>query len=145
MASLTGDGCLLMAAQELSTAARACLPVKVFVLDDHAFHYMQMLQEPAYRRTTATMLAKIDYAALAQAYGVGYREVVHAGQLDGVVHDVFATPGPVLIRVATDYGDRKIRWIEAVSDRFVDELSAGQKARFLARIAARSVRPQADD
>ena len=61
--SVTGDGCFLMSAIELSTAPRAGLPVKFFVLDDGAYHYMQMLQEPVYRRTTATELARIDYAA----------------------------------------------------------------------------------
>jgi hypothetical protein len=45
--------------------------------------------------------------------------------------------GPVLVRVATDYGDRKVRWIEPVRDRFIDELSARQKARFLARSGLR--------
>jgi len=145
VASLTGDGCLLMAAQELSTAARESLPVKIFVLDDRAYHYMQLLQRPAYRRTTATRLAAIDYAALARAYGVGYLEARQPAELSAVVCAAIEQPRPVLVRIATDYGDRKIRWIEAVRDRFIDELSAAQKARFLARIGARSLKPQVND
>ena len=43
---VTGDGCFLMSAIEMSSAARAGLPVKFFVFDDGAYHYMQMLQEP---------------------------------------------------------------------------------------------------
>ena len=58
-------------------------------------------------------------------------------ELDAAVRTAFATPGPVLVRVATDYNTRKIRWIEAVRDRFAKELSAAQTARFLARIATR--------
>ena len=69
VATLTGDGCFLMTALEISTAAREGLPVKFFVLDDQAYHYMQMLQKPAYLRTTATILARLDYKALAQAFG----------------------------------------------------------------------------
>src|SRR5207302_7200101 len=57
VATMTGDGCFLMSAMEISTAGRACLPVKFFVLDDQAFHYMQKLQQQAYHRTTATVLA----------------------------------------------------------------------------------------
>ena len=68
VACVTGDGCFLMSAMEMSTAARMRLPVKFFVLDDGAYHYMQMLQEPAYRRTTATELAHIDYEAFASRY-----------------------------------------------------------------------------
>ena len=60
---------------EMSTAARAGLPVKFFVLDDGAYHYMQMLQEPAYRRTTATEIARIDYAAFAQGVGLAYNQI----------------------------------------------------------------------
>src|SRR5260370_15819604 len=47
----TGDGCFLMSAMEVSTAARESLPVRFFVLDDQAFHYMQALLARAYRRT----------------------------------------------------------------------------------------------
>jgi acetolactate synthase-1/2/3 large subunit len=139
VAALIGDGCLMMSLVELSTAARAGLPVKVFVLDDRAYHYMQMLQQPAYRRTTATHLAKLDYQSLAHGFGVGYLEATRPDQLDAVVKAAVCHAGPVLVRIATDYGDRKIRWIEAVRDRFTKELSATQKARFLARIAAREI------
>ena len=145
IATLTGDGCMLMAMQELSTAAHFGLPVKWFLLDDRAYHYMQMLQESAYKRTTATILPKLDYAALAQGYGVGYYDIPLNANLDVHVAAALQQPGPVLVRVPTDYGERKIRWIEAVRDRFVDDLSAAQKARFLARIAKRSVTVQRDD
>ena len=49
--------------------------MKFFILDDQAYHYMQMLQKPAYLRTTATILARMDYRALAQAFGVAYTEI----------------------------------------------------------------------
>ena len=68
---VTGDGCFLMSAIETSTAARACLPVKFFVLDDGAYHYMQMLQEPVYRRTTATELAQDRLRRVRPQHGPG--------------------------------------------------------------------------
>ncbi len=145
VATLTGDGCFLMGVQELSTAAREGLPVKWVVLDDRAYHYMQVLQNPAYKRTTATRLATLDYAALAKGFGVGYAELNPGDDLCAGLAAAFRCPGPTLIRVATDYGDRKIRWVEAVRHRFTDDLSAAQKARFLARIGGRSVRPGESD
>ena len=144
LATLTGDGCFLMSATELATAARERLPVKFFILDDRAYHYMQALQKPAYRRTTATHLAKLDYRALAAGFGVGYIEATKPAELDGVVQSAMGYAGPVLVRIATDYGDRQIRWIEAVRKRFVKELTPVQKARFLARIAAREVHFRGD-
>lgn len=147
VATLTGDGCFLMSAMELSTAAREGLPLKVFVLDDCAYHYMQVLQQAAYRRTTATHLARIDYRAFAQAVGIAYQDIQTHDHLDGGLRAAFCHDGPVLVRVQTDYGNRKIRWIEAVRDRYTAELSAVQKARFAARIGARTLnlKPEKND
>jgi acetolactate synthase-1/2/3 large subunit len=137
--TITGDGCLLMTAMELSTAAREGLPVKFFVLDDQAYHYMQVLQKQAYRRTTATVLARLDYAALAQALGLAYMEIAGPADLCGVLRAALDHAGPVLTRVVTDYGTRPIRWIDAAKARFTKELTAQQKARFLARLGSRAL------
>jgi acetolactate synthase-1/2/3 large subunit len=140
VATLTGDGCLLMSAMEISTAARENLPVKFFVLDDRAYQFMQQLQEPAFHRTTATVLARLDYQALAAALGVAYHEVRTHAELEPKVRGAMCHAGPVLVRVVTDYDGRDIRWIKAVRGRFIKELSAGQKARFLSRLGVRVVR-----
>lgn len=147
VATLTGDGCFLMSAMEISTTAREGLPVKFFILDDHAYHYMQMLQKAAYARTTATNLAPINYQALATAFGVAYQDIASAADLDARVRGAFEHNGPVLTRISTDYGDRKIRWIESVRKRYSGELSASQKARFLARLGGRALNmhPEAND
>ena len=142
VATLTGDGCLLMSAMEISTAARENLPVKFVILDDQAYHYMQMLQLPAYLRTTATILARLDYKALAAAFGVAYTEVGSAAELDAKLRGAVCHPGPVLVRVATDYGKRTVRWVDAVRARYTKELTAAQKARFLARIASHALQPE---
>ena len=115
---------------EIITAAREGLPVKFFVLDDQAYHYMQMLQKPAYLRTTATILARMDYTALRRAFGVAYTEVFSHADLDAKVRGAVCHNGPVLVRVATDYGNRKI-----AGSRRCGTLHEGthpsQKARFL--------------
>jgi acetolactate synthase-1/2/3 large subunit len=139
VATLTGDGCFLMSAMEISTAGRACLPVKFFILDDQAFHFMQKLQQQAYHRTTATVLAHLDYAALAQGLGVAYQEIDSDCDLDAAVAAAISRPGPVLVRVAADYGNRPCRWIDAVKEKFKDELSFRQKMRFLSRIGVRTI------
>ncbi len=138
--TLTGDGCFLMSAMELSTAAREGLPVKFFVLDDGTYHYMQGLQKPAYGRTTATVLAHLDYAALAKGLGVAYHEIVSGDDLEAAVRGALCQDGPVLTRVVTDYGKRPVRWIEAVRKRYTKELTAEQKTRFVARLGARSLK-----
>jgi acetolactate synthase-1/2/3 large subunit len=136
--TLTGDGCFLMTAMEISTAAREGLPVKFFVLDDQAYHYMQKLQLSAYARTTATLLAHLDYAALAKGFGVGYNEITSEDNLEAGIRGSLCQDGPVLTRIAADYGKRPVRWIDAVRKRYTKELTAQQKARFVARVGVRS-------
>ncbi len=137
--TITGDGCFLMSAIETSTAARDNLPVKFFVLDDQAYHYMQELQQPAYLRTTATTLARLDYRAFALAMGLGYQEILADAELEPRLRGALEQPGPVLTRVVTDYHHRPVRWIKAAKDRFTSELTRDQKMRFLARIGSRSL------
>jgi acetolactate synthase-1/2/3 large subunit len=136
--TLTGDGCLLMSAMELATAARECLPVKFFVLDDGIYHYMQVLQKQAYRRTTATVLPHLDYAALAKGLGLMH-VVLEGGDLEASIRGILSLPGPVLVTVPVDSGKRPCRWINAVRGRFTQELSRQQQVRFLARLGARSL------
>ncbi len=137
--AIVGDGCFLMGGMEISTAARECLPVKFFVLDDHAYHYMQALQKPAYLRTTATILANLDYRAMAQGLGVAYQEINCTENLEASIRAALEYAGPVLTRVVTDYRKRPLRWVDAAKGRFTKELTAEQKVRFLARIGARSL------
>ncbi|MBM3995321.1 MAG: thiamine pyrophosphate-binding protein [Planctomycetes bacterium] len=144
--TITGDGCFLMSCTEISTAARERLPVKFFVLDDQAYHYMQELQSPAFLRTTATILARLDYRSLAMGYGVAYQEIRNHDELEPRLRTVFEHNGPVLTRVVVDYRRRPIRWINAARGRFVNELTPEQRRRFLARIASRAAErhPQND-
>ncbi len=137
--TLTGDGCFLMAGQEISTAAREHLPVAFFIIDDHAYHYMQALQEKAYDRTTATRLARLDYEALARGYGVGYMEIGPADNLQAAVDAALATNGPLLVRVVAEYTDRPVRWLDATRKRYISELSVAQKTRFLTRLGSRAL------
>jgi acetolactate synthase I/II/III large subunit len=138
VATITGDGCFLMSAMEISTAARECLPVKFFILDDQAYHYMQTLQKSAYLRTTATILARLDYAALAKGFGVGYNEITTNEELEGGIRGALLQRGPVLTRITIDYGKRPVRWIEAVRKRYQKDLTTEQKVRFLARMGSRA-------
>jgi acetolactate synthase-1/2/3 large subunit len=143
--SVTGDGCFLMSAIEMTTAARTGLPVKFFVFDDGAYHYMQMLQEPAYRRTTATEIARIDFAAFAQAVGVGYNQIACNPEICAGINCALATPGPMLTRVMVSYEGREIRWLSALKSTYLKRLPNDQKVRMAARVGVRSLTRHPDD
>jgi hypothetical protein len=76
--------------------------------------------------------------ALAKALGVEYHEIV-GGDIEAGIRGALSQPGPVLTRVAIDYDKRPLRWLEAARGRFTHELSNEQRARFLARLGARSL------
>ena len=139
VASISGDGCFLMSGLEMSTAVRAGLPVKFFVLDDGAYHYMQMLQEPTFRRTTATELAKVDFTAYAAAMGLAYNVICRNDDLPAGVARAIGHPGPILTRVVVSYEGREIRWLNAAKSAYIKHLSGEQKLRMGTRIAARSL------
>jgi acetolactate synthase-1/2/3 large subunit len=141
---VTGDGCFLMAAMELSSAARAGLPVKFFVFDDGAYHYMQMLQQPVYRRTTATEIARIDYEAFARAVGLGYNRIADNDDVLPGIQRSLGLAGPVLTHVCVSYDGREIRWLSALRSHYLNSLSNGQKVRLAARIGVRTLTPRAD-
>jgi acetolactate synthase I/II/III large subunit len=143
--SVTGDGCFLMSAIELSTAARACLPVKFFVFDDGAYHYMQMLQEPVYRRTTATELARICYPALAQGLGLSYNEIAVNPDVPSGIARALAMPGPVLTRVVISYEGRDIRWLNALKSTYLNRLPTDQKVRMATRVGVRTLNRRDDN
>jgi acetolactate synthase-1/2/3 large subunit len=142
---VTGDGCFLMSGLEVSTAARSALPVKFFVLDDGAYHYMQMLQEPLYGRTTATEIAQLDYGAMARGMGVVYNEILANDQIEAGLARAFGVCAPVLTRVTISYDGRELRWLKALRSSYLDKLKTMQVARVAGRSAVRAANPLLKD
>ena len=71
-----GDGCFLMASQELATAIRYELPVIVVLVNNSSYGSIRMHQEREYPgRVFATGLNNPDFVVLAKAYGA-YSELV---------------------------------------------------------------------
>lgn len=141
VACVTGDGCFLMSGLEASTAARAHLPVRIFVLDDGVYHYMQMLQEPLFKRTTATHLAKLDYTALARGMGLSSLSIESNDQVLGGIATAMSHPGPILVRVAISYEGRDLRWLDSLRTSYLDKMDTGQKARAAFRLFGRVANP----
>jgi acetolactate synthase-1/2/3 large subunit len=135
--TITGDGAFLVSGLELSTAVREKLPVKFFILDDQGYSFMRVLQRPAYRRTTATKLARLDYQALANGLGMHYQGIRTTEEIEAGVRTALGYDGPVLTHVPIDYGRRPIRWVRAIKQRFRRQLTVPQKLRFLARLGVR--------
>jgi acetolactate synthase-1/2/3 large subunit len=139
VAAVVGDGSFLMTGLEASTASRMALPVKFFVLEDGAYHYMQMIQEPTFRRTTATEITELDHGAMARALRMSFNAIGANDDVPTGIRRALAAPGPVLTSVRITYGSREIRWLETLKGQYIEGLDRGERLRMASRVAKRTV------
>jgi acetolactate synthase-1/2/3 large subunit len=98
---LAGDGSLIMTCQELATAVRHEIPVKVFLMNNGYFGMVRQWQELFWdkRYTAVEMGPSPDWPALANAFGATGMRVDDAAEVEGAMRDALATEGPVLLDV----------------------------------------------
>lgn len=98
-----GDGCFLMSAHELATAARYGLPIISIVVNNGAYGTIRMHQEMRYPgRVHGTDLANPDFVALGRAYGATAERVERTEDFAAAFERALACEGPSLIEVVTD-------------------------------------------
>ena len=98
-----GDGCFLMAAQELATAAMYNLQVVVVVIDNASYGSIRGHQEKHFPgRVVATDLVSPDFVALARAYGAYAEEVFATEQFAAAFDRALASGKPALITFKQD-------------------------------------------
>ena len=86
--SFSGDGCFMMASQELATAVRHDAAVVFVVVDNASYGTIRMHQERRYPgRPVGTDLINPDFVAFARSFGIEARSVTDA---DGLVAAVVA-------------------------------------------------------
>ena len=103
---IAGEASTLMNIQELGTIAQYRLPVKLFILNNEYMgmvrQWQELLHESRYSESYSAALP--DFVRLAESFhGRGLRATC-VGELDGVIADMLAHPGPVVadIRVAQE-------------------------------------------
>jgi len=99
-----GDGCFLMNAQELVTAAQRKLRLSVILLNNGIYGSIRMHQELKYPgRPIATDLHNPDFMAYATSMGIPARRVREPDQLVQAWKELRAIhQGPILIEMMTD-------------------------------------------
>jgi acetolactate synthase-1/2/3 large subunit len=98
-----GDGGFAMVAQDLETAVREDIPVKVVVMNNHSFMSQRARQEQYYGgRYTGTTFSNPDFAAMARNFGMFGERVTPESDLDASVERLLETDGPGLLDVQID-------------------------------------------
>ena len=103
---IAGEASILMNIQEMATLAQYRLPVKVFILNNEYMGMVRQWQELLHggRYSESYSEALPDFVKLAEAFHARGMRATHADQLDDVIREMLAHPGPVVadICVAKD-------------------------------------------
>ena len=104
--AVAGDGCFMMAANDLVTAAASGARVVFLVLNNGSFGTIRMHQETRFPgRTVATDLRNPDFVALAEASGVPAVRVATTSAFGPALAAALAAEGPRLIELVTSVED----------------------------------------
>jgi acetolactate synthase-1/2/3 large subunit len=98
---LAGDGSLVMTCQELATAVRHEIPVKVFLMNNGYFGMVRQWQELFWdgRYSSVEMGPSPDWVKLADAFGATGMRCEESGDLEEAMRTALAADGPVLLDV----------------------------------------------
>ena len=103
---VAGDGCFLMAVQELATAAALSLPIVFLVINNGSYGTIRMHQEMRFPgRRIGTDLRNPDFVALAQSFGLGAWRVAATADFMPALAAARAHAGPALIELLTSIDD----------------------------------------
>jgi acetolactate synthase I/II/III large subunit len=101
-----GDGCFLMASQELATAVMHDLPVVVVLVDNGSYGSIRGHQERRYPgRVYATNLVNPDFVALAKSYGAHAERVVATADFPAAFERAVQSGKPALLHLKLDIED----------------------------------------
>ena len=99
--SLSGDGGFTMMMGDFVSLSQLDLPLKVIVFNNGSLGFVAMEMKAGGFLDTGTDLKNPDFAAMATAMGIKGFRVEDSDQLEDVVAQALAHPGPVLIDVVT--------------------------------------------
>lgn len=94
--AVSGDGGALYGIAELASAVQHRLPVTWLIIDDGGYGILREYSQGAFGETTATELARPDFVALAESFGVCAREVTVRTLRDELAA-ALAEPGPSVV------------------------------------------------
>ncbi len=101
---VSGDGSIMMNIQELATARRYGIPVKIVLLDNGCLGMVRQWQELFFqeRYSEIDLSDNPDFVALARAFGLEAFAITRRDEVPAAIERLLATPGPVLCHVRID-------------------------------------------
>ncbi len=96
---IAGDGSILMNIQEMVTAVEERLPVKIAIINNQHLGMVRQWQQHFYdnRISASSLHAQPDFVQLAQAFGALGLRATRADEVEPVLEQALAHPGPVVM------------------------------------------------
>lgn len=96
---IAGDGSILMNIQEMVTAVEERLPVKIAIINNQHLGMVRQWQQHFYdnRVSQSHLQAQPDFVQLAQAFGALGLRATTPDEVEPVLEQAFAHPGPVMM------------------------------------------------
>ncbi|TKV28651.1 thiamine pyrophosphate-binding protein [Arthrobacter sp. NamB2] len=98
--AVSGDGSAMYSIAELATARQHDIPVTWLIVDDGGYGILREYMEGAFGKATATELARPDFVALAESFGVPARRVAPE-DIGTALRESLAAEGPNVVVVET--------------------------------------------
>ena len=101
---IAGEASILMNIQEMGTLAQYRLPVKIFILNNEYMGMVRQWQELLHgsRYSESYSAALPDFVKLAESFHATGLRARNVGELDGVIAQMLAEPGPVIADICVD-------------------------------------------
>jgi acetolactate synthase I/II/III large subunit len=114
--SVIGDGDFMMTAQDLETACREGIKVRVLVINDYKYGVLNLRQRIQYQgRVLGTEHGNPDFAALARSFGAGGWRLERVEDIVPVLSEALACDGPAVVDVIVDPKDTPPLNLEALA------------------------------
>ncbi|HXD29463.1 MAG TPA: thiamine pyrophosphate-binding protein [Arthrobacter sp.] len=98
--AVSGDGSSMYSIAELATAKQHQAPVTWLIVDDGGYGILREYMEGAFGKATATELARPDFVALAESFGIPAR-AVEPQDIGSALEEAFTAEGPNVVVVQT--------------------------------------------
>ncbi|MDD1728741.1 MAG: biosynthetic-type acetolactate synthase large subunit [Methanospirillum sp.] len=100
---IAGDGSFQMNIQELGTIAQYNIPVKIVILNNRFLGMVRQWQELFYEhRYSYTELPEVQFAKIAQAYGIGAETVTAPNEVEPALKRALDHKGPYLLDIRVE-------------------------------------------
>ena len=101
---ISGDGSIMMNIQELATARRYGVPVKILLLDNSSLGLVRQWQELFYAENYSEidLSDNPDFVRVAESFGIEAFRIATRGDVEGGIARLLAAEGPCLAHVLID-------------------------------------------